>query len=263
MADKRNPDGHSPRYWRSHPKTVRPKIEDSSEGGTSKFASSDRKWEWAHTLGCLGIAVGIGGLLFPLGTPDAFISWLVVLFFFLVYPFLHFSRIVLPFAKPKLAYTASMAVLIGSIAVVGIKNFPKPAYYHSLSQKERTRFIDALKSQKTERQIVRVSCPNNNEDLCVIAKDYVELLQWGDWKVEGPAVQRTSLAKPMAGIVLMSHSTGIGTPDDPRTGVWVKQTDSNRTIVAAFKTLDTKLTEQGDYTMPENTIALYFGPAPH
>jgi len=211
----------------------------------------------------LGIAVGIGGLLFPPGTPEAFISWLVALFFFLVYPFLHFSRIVLPFAKPKLAYTASMAVLIGSIAVVGIKNFPKPAYYRILSQKERTRFIDALKSQKTERQIVRVSCPNNNEDLCVIAKDYVELLQWGDWKVEGPAVQRTSLAKPMAGIVLMSHSTGIGTPDDPRTGVWVKQTDSNRTIVAAFKTLDTKLTEQGDYTMPENTIALYFGPAPH
>ncbi len=169
MTNSQNPDGHSPRYWRRHPKAVRPKIADLYDTSKSVASSSGRAWEWAHTLGFLGIAVGIAGLLFPPASPEAFVGWLVGLIICLVYPFLHFSRIVLPFAKPKMAYAASMGVLIGAIAVVGIKNFPKPASYHSLSEKERTRFIAALKSQKTDRQIVRVGCPSNNEDLCASA----------------------------------------------------------------------------------------------
>jgi hypothetical protein len=258
---ERNQEGHSPKYWRKHPEAVRPPKRETLENKAGP--QPERRWEWAHTLAFLGVAVGIGGLLFPPGSPEAFIAWLVVLFSCLVYPFLHFSRIVLSFAASKVAYTISMVVLVSSIAVVGIKNFPKPAYYHVLSKKERNKFIEILKSQKTSRHIVRVACPPNNEDLCVVAKEYAELFQWGDWRIEGPAVQRATLSKPMAGVVLEQHSTGPGTPDDPRTGVWTQVTDSATTITAAFKSVDITVDPQGDFTMPEGTIGVYFGPAPH
>jgi len=257
----RNPEGHSPKYWRKHPEAVRPPERETSEHRPAP--QSERSWEWAHTLAFLGVAVGIGGLLFPPGSPGAFIAWLAVLFACLVYPFLHFSRIVLPFAGSKIAYTISMVVLVSSIAVVGIRNFPKPPYYHVLSRKERNKFIEILKSQKTVRHVVRIGCPPNNEDLCVVAKEYAELFQWGDWKVEGPAVQRVTLSKPMSGVVLEQHSTGSRTPHPPRTGVWTQVTDSATTITAAFKSVDIAPNPQGDFTMPEGTIGVYFGPTPH
>jgi hypothetical protein len=229
----------------------------------TKTARSEGEWEWAHTLGLLGIAMTIAVLLFPPGSRETFIAWLVALVACLVYPFLHFSRIVLPFVPAKVAYAISMVVLVTCIAVVGVRNYPIPAYYHVLSKKERAKFIETLQSQKTSRHIVRVMCPPNNEDLCVVAKEYAELFQWGDWKIEGPAVRRATLSKPMAGVVLQQHSTGPGTPDDPRTGVWTQVTDSAMTITAAFKGINITVDPQGDYTMPEGTIGVYFGPAPH
>lgn len=159
-------------------------------------------------------------------------------------------------------FSGLMMIAIIVIAGFGIYVWPPLPYYHTLSAQERTKFIGILKSQATPRQVVRVGCPNNNEDVCIVAKEYAELFQWGGWKVEGPAVQRLMLARPMAGVALMERSTGIGTPDIPGTGVWVKQTDSEITMQGAFRSIDIDVEKQGDYTMPEGTIGVYFGPAP-
>jgi hypothetical protein len=155
--------------------------------------------------------------------------------------------------------------LCGMIVLVGLYGWfvwPKVPYYHDLTDAQAEHFIGILKGQEGKRYELRVGCSGSSEDVCVVARKYIEMFQRGGWKVQGPAVQRMSLPKPMSGVVVMIR--GVGTPnyDNPDLGIWTLESQSRRTIREAFLSLGIKVEEQGDVSMPEEVLGIYFGPSP-
>jgi hypothetical protein len=124
---------------------------------------------------------------------------------------------------------------------------------------DSARFINILKAQSADRYRIRIGCAPTSEEACVVAGHFLDFFREAGWLVEGNSVQRTMLGKPEAGILLFLHGAGTIDPTNPRSGLWVLQSDSLNTIRRAFREIRLRAGERADSDIPQGVIAVYFG----
>ncbi len=107
----RNPEGHSPRWWKRHPQ-AKAKAEAAILPASQSVATPEpKKFRWDITLTLL---VAVMGMLFYLFPPQSALStslWLFILFGLSIYPALHFADIAFS-GKKKVAYPIMLALFI-------------------------------------------------------------------------------------------------------------------------------------------------------
>jgi hypothetical protein len=123
----------------------------------------------------------------------------------------------------------------------------------------RQTFIEKLRGQSSSRERIRIGCANSNEEACVVAAQFLDLFREAGWKVEGNAVQRLVLPKPLSGVALFKHGTGVADPSNPHSGLWIEQTKSLLTVESAFTKVGIETTQHADASMPEGLVGIYFG----
>ena len=120
-----------------------------------------------------------------------------------------------------------------------------------------------LKSQKEPREQLKITCPSNDEDLCVIATGYLELFQRAGWRTPSGGIERGLYGKSVSGIsIAKKPEPGTLDPNNPNLGLWVLQSPSMVTINNAFGSLHVRVSRLAEQDLPENTISIYFGPQP-
>ena len=97
------------------------------------------------------------------------------------------------------------------------------------------KFVSVLKSQSSNRALIRIGCPLSAQDSCVHAGHFLDLFREAGWRVEGNSVQIVQIGKPEAGLLIFLHGTGAQNPDDPKSGLWVLQSESVRTVTRTLK----------------------------
>jgi hypothetical protein len=158
-----------------------------------------------------------------------------------------------------------IGLLISATAVIiafGLFVWPPLPYYRTLSPGEIESFNGFLGKAPVGAESIRLGCPQVNEELCVIAGQFLPLIQRSGWKVEGNDVKRLVLPKPTSGVALFEHGTGTADPSNPDQGLWTLQSQSVVQITKAFTSLKMIPIGAADATMPEGVIGIYFGPAP-
>ncbi|MEJ7608729.1 MAG: hypothetical protein WKF37_21270, partial [Bryobacteraceae bacterium] len=106
---------------------------------------------------------------------------------------------------------------------------------------------------------IRIGCPPSQEDSCVHAGDFLDFFRRAGWRVEGNSVQRVTMGKPEAGILLFLHGSGQNDPNDPNSGLWTTETESVKTVEAAFKKIGLRVGHRAAREIPEGIIAIHFG----
>ncbi|MBA3239884.1 MAG: hypothetical protein H0T60_01495 [Acidobacteria bacterium] len=144
------------------------------------------------------------------------------------------------------------------------KPVPPHRTWLRFTDEERRRFIAALASQTEPRERVRIGCPAANEDICVLVTPFVDAFKRGHFVVENDRVERVTLGKPSAGVILFryGHADAFD-PQDPDQGVWSKITPSLETIEAAFAEIGINSQSSADQQLPEDAVGIYFGIEPH
>jgi hypothetical protein len=165
-------------------------------------------------------------------------------------------------SKKLLLWGSLLAAAFIGIGLFGIYVWPHLPYYRSLSSKEMALFNGSLGKAPTGAEKIRLGCPQANEELCVVAGQFLPLFQRAGWSVEGNAVQRLVLPKPLSGVALFEHGEGTADPANPDQGLWMSQTKTVVQIVKAFGVVDMPPTSAADATMPVGTLGIYFGPPP-
>jgi hypothetical protein len=134
--------------------------------------------------------------------------------------------------------------------------------HRTLTNEQRTGFVEALRSQPPPREEVMVGCPAASEEACVFAAQFIDLFQEAGWVVRGNRVERGMLGKPDAGVVLMKRGEGTLDPSDPRSGLWVQQSTSMQTLEKAFASADMGTKQSAVVQMPEGVIGVFVGIEP-
>jgi hypothetical protein len=165
-------------------------------------------------------------------------------------------------ATRAVRFTGLMVIAVVVIIAFGIYAWPPLPYYRTLSQKEIESFKTALGKAPPGAARIRLGCPQVNEEVCVMAGQFLPLFQRAGWKVEGNSLQRTSVQKPVAGVTIFQHGTGTADPSNPDQGLWTLQSESMVQVTKAFTSLDMIPGRAADATMPEGILGVYFGPAP-
>lgn len=121
------------------------------------------------------------------------------------------------------------------------------------------KFIEALRAQTTPRYIIRIGCAQASEEACVLAGHFLDFFREANWTVEGNSVQRVTLGKPEAGILLLLQGTGTIDPNNPHSGLWVLQSPSLLTVQGAFRNIGISVGQRADSQIPDDVIAIHFG----
>jgi hypothetical protein len=163
----------------------------------------------------------------------------------------------------------SLFFLCGLLMVGGLKwqsSIVSPAArrpWLKLTDNERRKFIEVLASQTEPRERIRLGCPAANEDICVRVTPFIDAFKRGHFIVENDRVERLTLGKPTAGVVLFKYGHADAfDPQDPDQGVWVHQSMSLETIEAAFAEIGINAQGSADQNMPEDVLGIYFGIEP-
>jgi hypothetical protein len=157
----------------------------------------------------------------------------------------------------------AMSGMMVLIVLYGWTVWPPVPYYRNLTQKEKEQFMEILKSQKEPREQLKLTCPSNDEGLCVIATGYLELFQRAGWSTPTGGIERGLYGKSVSGIsIAKKPEPGTADPNNPNLGLWVPQTVSIVTIIKAFDSLNLKVNRIAEQDLPENMISIYFGPQP-
>lgn len=132
------------------------------------------------------------------------------------------------------------------------------------TDEERRRFIATLAAQTEPRERVRIGCPAANEDICVLATPFVDAFKRGHFIVENDRVDRVTLSKPAAGVVLFKYGHADAfDPQDPNQGKWTEITKSLETVESAFGEIGINSRIMSDETIPKDVIGVYFGIEPY
>lgn len=159
-------------------------------------------------------------------------------------------------------FSILMGLAIAMIVIFAIFVWPPLPYYRILSRNDTDLFNRYLGRAPAGEEAIRIGCPQANEEICVIAGQFLPLFQRAGWKVEGNSVQRLVLPKPISGVALFEHGIGAPDPANPEQGLWAQQTLAIIQITKAFTSIKMIPSAAGDSTMPEGVIGIYFGPTP-
>jgi hypothetical protein len=177
----------------------------------------------------------------------------------------------IPFVRNEKSAVKHTSLFIGLwllpcvlIVAFGVFVWPPNPYYKELTLAGREQFMDVLRIQKEPKETLIVKCPSNDEELCTVATTYLQMFQRAGWKTPTGGIERGLYLKSFPGVTI-SKRPQPGEPDrnNPDVGLWVQQTPSVITIKNAFHQIGVEVRRDADQDLPENTISIYFGPAPH
>lgn len=215
-------------------------------------------FSWAHTLGFIGVGLGIILVIAPPRTRPEIIFWLVIMFVVLVYPALHLIRTVFR-TRLKWAQTPAALILLATLATaVGYRVWP-PIRRHTLSDKERALFEKPLSSQKEPREEIQITCTQRDEATCVYASQFVNIFREAGFKVRDNRVEPVSMNNPTAGIVLFRRGQGKIDPNNWRSGLWSTVTPSFIDVRQAFANIGIEPESGSNPELPHGIISIYFG----
>ena len=148
-------------------------------------------------------------------------------------------------------------VFAASIVVAG---FGMNAYWksthpakalHDFSTKERSAFMEALKSGVGPTQSVWLACPEGKAETCRLVGQFIKMFQESGWRVEENRVMTWNPAHPLGGVHLIVHAAGG--PDDavPADTIGIKK---------SFSVLGIPVQTAVAPDVPKNSIGVYFGP---
>ena len=156
--------------------------------------------------------------------------------------------------------TKLIAILAVGAIVLSLAWAPVATEYHREHfVVDSAKFIDSLKSQTQERYAIKIGCAPGSEEECVIAGHFVDFFREAGWTVDGNSVQRATIGKPEAGILLFVHGTGTIDQGNAHAGLWVLQSTSLLTVSNAFRRIGLSAGMRADSQIPENKIYIYFG----
>ncbi len=211
-------------------------------------------------LWCLAGVMAIGLYLAPDKTPIWVCLGLLCMAALATHPVLS-----IPWVRRKHQIIRSLFavfVMLSSISLYGWFVWPL-SYYHKLTQREKDQFMAVLKSQNVPREELKITCPSNDEELCVIATNYLEMFQRSGWKTPDGGIERGLYGKSVPGIsIAKKPQPGKLDPNNPDLGLWVLQSPSIVTIINAFESVHIKTNRLAAQDLPDNMIAIYFGPPP-
>jgi hypothetical protein len=194
----------------------------------------------------------------PPQTTPTIVFWLLLMWGLGIYPALHFAAWTLPIKTRRIANIAGIAGLAVLVAGFGKLEWP-PRHRHHLDQKEWTAFEESLKTQKEPREEILMACPQADEAACIYADQFINIFRDAGWKVQNSRLERVTLARPWAGVVLFKKGTGTIDPNNWRSGLWTKVSPSLLTVRQAFVNIGVEPDEGNDPELGEDLITVYFG----
>jgi hypothetical protein len=159
---------------------------------------------------------------------------------------------------PRLKAIGLRALFFG--VFLAISGFGMSAYWnythpqkplHTFSEKERSAFIEALKSSGAPTRSVWLSCPDGKPEICRLVKQFITMFQESGWRVEGSQVVQWKPAHPLGGVFLILQA--VGEPDD-LTRV------AEKGIKNSFTALGIPVQSASAPDVPKNSIGVFFGP---
>ena len=119
-----------------------------------------------------------------------------------------------------------------------------------------------LKRAKDPKEKIKLGCAGNDENACVFAGQLFGLFREAGWVVEGNKVGRVMLGIPLPGIALFRRGEGKLDSSNPKSGLWVKQTDSLSIVRTSFEKVGFPTEIMAEAKFTENVIGVFVGPYP-
>lgn len=158
-------------------------------------------------------------------------------------------------------FAGMMSTALGALMAFGVFVWP-PVTRHHLSQREWNRFEKPLRvQQKGEHEEIQIVCPAADEPTCVYAEQFINIFRDAGWKVQNNEVQRVTLARPPAGVMLYKHSDGTPDPNDWRSGAWTRVSPGLVSVYQAFASIGIEPDEESRKDIAEEVMTIYFGTA--
>ena len=133
---------------------------------------------------------------------------------------------------------------------------------YTLTAKQKAIFVETLKRAKDPKEVIKLGCAGNDANACVFAGQLFGLFREAGWVVEGNKVERVMLGVPLPGIALFRRGEGKLDPSNPKSGLWVKQTDSLSIVRASFKKVGFSVESKAEAKFIEDVIGVFVGPYP-
>jgi len=218
-----------------------------------------------RTLTLIVAVIGIYLGIHPPQTPLGMGLGLALMFAFAVVPALHAVTWLLGKCQTTDDYgnpihILALLILVSIIAFIGHGIWP-PIRRHQLDDKDRAKFEKPLKDQTRDRFTVILSCPSDDEQVCVYGAQYINIFREAGWTVQNNQIERATLGVPYNGIRLFSYVPNYPKSDAPvNSGVWTKITPSLISVYSAFSAIGIEADSGIRNDVPENFLTVYFGP---
>src|SRR5271157_1514130 len=86
---------------------------------------------------------------------------------------------------------------------------------------------------------------------------FINIFREAGWKVQNNQVDRVTLGRPPAGIVLFRHTDGDPDPNDWRSGTWVRVSPGLVSVYQAFSNIGIKADGNARKDIPEGVMTIY------
>src|SRR5713101_6249255 len=163
-------------------------------------------------------------------------------------------------AKRNWRFTGFTLVAVLVVAIIGARFWP-PIKRHALTPKERLSFENALKPQKGADLEVQIACPQNDEKACTYAGQFINLFREYGWNVE-PYVTRTTLTRAPDGISIYRRAgnTDYSMKHWDAGGYLSINEPHLLAVQGAFQAIHVEPESGTNPDLPDNVMAIYFGP---
>lgn len=213
-------------------------------------------------LWCLAGVMAIGLYLAPEKTPAWVVAGLAGMIALATHPTLS-----LPWVRhagsTKITIRRSIAAMSVMVAIIGLYGWRiwPLIKRHTLSQKERTRFENALKPQKGGDLEVQIACPPNDERGCTYAGQFIRPVGDSGWKVQA-YVSRLTLTKPLDGIVIYRRggNRDYSLQHCDAGGYFNINEPHLLAMQKAFQSIHIEPSGGTDPDIPDKVMMIYFGP---
>jgi hypothetical protein len=129
---------------------------------------------------------------------------------------------------------------------------------HTLTSREQEAFKRAIRGEQSPEKVIQIACPASDETDCVFAAQFLPLFGSEGWKVQG-AIERATLIRPMAGVVLVQHGgTKVGQLDW-NAGGYTEMSPTLEHVRQAFVNIGIQPQSSAGFDIPDGQITVYFG----
>jgi hypothetical protein len=231
-----------------------------SAGSNNHSDASDSKLDAGWFLAAV-MALVLYLLAPKIGQPLTVIV-LVAMAAFLIHPIwrLRFLRTALTTKLRVWRFTELLTVAYLFVAMFGIYVWP-PIKRHPLSQDERTRFENALKTQKDDDLEIQIACSPTDEKVCAYAEQFIRPIGDSGWKVQA-YVSRLTLTRPLEGTMIYRRggNRDYSLQHYDAGGYFNISEPHLIAMQKAFQSISIEPSGGTDPDIPENTMLIYFGP---